>query len=222
MSITYEDKKHVFYLLRDLFKNLVVSLEGAIYQVCRETHTEKNLLTDEILPLSMQFIGDYLNDMYHKLHNKEDQELNEAMDEIRSYIYFHNGCFSKMFSYMLLSIYYALNRKNLYLVNAEDLESFDPNEPIEDIYTLPNEYYKRIIKDQSNDIESLKKITEEKFRYKQYLESVECEAQIVINSFRDAIIEALIECEDECKTNYDPKMHPLELVLKKIEENKKK
>jgi len=205
-----EDKKHVFYLLRDMFKNIIISIEGAIYQFCRKTNTEKNLLTDEVMQLSMQFLGDYLNDMYHKLHNKEDTQLNEDMDEIRSFIYFHNGCFSKMFSYMLLNIYYAMNRKNFRLAVEDEYD----NTTNDNVYNLPEEYFKKLVKDNQT-------LDKEKYMHRQYIESVECEAHIVINSFRDAIIESLIECEDECETQYDPNLHPLELVLKRIDENKK-
>lgn len=206
-----DDNTFIYNIISNIFKDYTISIETALYQICKQTNSINNLHNPDILNLSMQFIGDLLNELYHNIHKKDsDDEIVNDYYEIRDRIFVHSVCFIRKLSYMFLSIYLEFNKnRNILLVETSydncDLKKYNQEYP-----DLPNEFYHKI--NITND-----NIPFENMLYHKYIESVECNIHIIINQFKQDIINSLTECDDNCKIEYDPNIHPLKLVLEKIE-----
>lgn len=213
--ISNNDFNFVFNIIKYMFTDWIMSVETGIYQFCKQNNF--NIIKHDLTDLSFQFMCDLLNDVYHGLNNKYNPLHNELMEDfnhIRDHIYYHPVCFYKKISYMVLNIYFEFN-KNRYSLYYDDNPVLPESSDImnDDNINLPNDYFKKMNLTNDNDI------LLEKIKYKYYIDSVYSTTHIIIDQFKNDIINNLNECNDNCICEYNPDINPLTLTLHNLENN---
>jgi hypothetical protein len=104
----------------------LINMERIMYKICENNNILKNLKKPQIYIILNNIIEDYINDIYHKLHQKKsNNEIVQVFDELRTIKLFHPYNILDIVINLIANIYTKLNREELNISNIDMyIESF--------------------------------------------------------------------------------------------------
>jgi proteasome assembly chaperone (PAC2) family protein len=112
-------------IINNIIKQFVftslITMEKIMYKLCENNNIFQNLKKPQIYIILNSLIEDYINDIYHKLHQKKDNEIIQIFDELRTIKLLHPYNILEIVINLIANIYSKLNRDQL---NIDNIDSY--------------------------------------------------------------------------------------------------
>ena len=127
-----DEKNIVIISIGKLACDILIGLEVFAFKACEAMNLFQNLSKPTIYELLNGASIQIINHVYHNIHNRTDERINELCDNIRKHIVIHSHCLTILLIRIIKSIHLVFDRT---ILDIEKLKNeVNPNKTLFDIY----------------------------------------------------------------------------------------
>lgn len=127
-----ENKNNIILSLGKLTCDILIGIEVFAFKACESLDLFQNLSKPTIYEMLNNASIQIVNHVYHNIHNRSDERVNELCDEIRTHIVMHEHCLVVLLIRIMKSIHNIFDRTILDIGKLKN--EVKPNQQLFDIY----------------------------------------------------------------------------------------